>query len=152
MANTRRTFVLSLGASLLIVWLYFGFPPLGHGFLPATDGSALNALVKFIAMPLTLAIVAGGGLAAATSLASATEVEATREVERRKLARLAPAGIVWVVFVAAMAYPLGPLGNIAVLCAGGLGILRIAQNAIALGVFRASSGPAASAMGESLGS
>jgi hypothetical protein len=105
-----------------------------------------------VAIPLTLAIVAGGGLAAAGSLASANEVEATRETERRKLALLAPAGVVWVVFVASMAFPLGFIGNIVVVFASGLAILRILQNAIALGVFRSSSGAAASTMGETLGS
>ena len=152
MANTRRAFVLSLGLSLFTVWFYFGFPPLGHAVLPAADGSALNTVIKFVAIPLTLAILAGGGLAAAASLASTAEVEATRQTERRKLALLAPAGSAWVVFVAAMAYPLGPMGNIIVVCASGLAILRILQNTVALGVFRASSGPGASAMRESLGS
>jgi hypothetical protein len=152
MENTRRTFVLSLGASLFTVWFYFGFVPFGHGFLPTMDGSTLNTLIKLAAIPLILAIIAGGGLAAATALASPTEVEATRESERRKLGLAAPAGIVWVVFVASMAFPLGLLGNALVTCAGALAILRILQNAITLGVFRASSGSAASAMGQSLGS
>jgi hypothetical protein len=151
MENTLRAFILSLMASLFMVWLYFGFPPLGHGFLPPTEGSLLNTLIKIAAIPLTVTIIAGGG-AAATSLASATEVEATRQAERRKLALLAPAGVVWVAFVATMAYPLGPIGNAVVVCASVLAILRILQNAIALGVFRASSGSAESAMGRSLGS
>jgi hypothetical protein len=152
MENTRRAFLLSLGASLFTVWFYFGFPALGHGFLPAPDGSALNALIKIVAIPLTLAVIAGGGLAAASSLASATEVEATRATERRKLALLAPAGVVWVLFMASMAFPLALIGNIIVVCAGGFAILRILQNAKALGVFRASPGPEASAMRQSLSS
>ena len=152
MENTRRAFVLSLGASLFTAWFYFGFPPLGQGFLPTTDGSGLNTLIKIVAIPLTLAIVAGGGLAAAGSLASATEVEATRETERRKLALLAPAGVVWVVFVASMAFPLGPIGNAVVVGASVLAILRILQNAIALGVFRSSSGSADATVERSLGS
>jgi hypothetical protein len=152
MENTRWTCVLSLGISLLVVWLYFGVPPLSRGVLPAPDGSALNAAIAMAAMPLTLAILVGGGLAAAGALSSATEVEATRQAERRKVALQAPAGMVWVVFVAAMAYPLGPAGNIIVVCASVMAILRILQNAIALGVFRAASGPGAAAMDASLGS
>lgn len=152
MQNTRWTCVLSLGVSALMVWLYFGFPPLGHSFFPAPDGSALNTIVKMVAIPVTVAILAGGGLAAAGALASATEVEATREDERRKLALLAPAGIVWVVFVAAMTYPLGPIGNIVVVCVSVLAVLRILQNATTLGVFRGSSGSHASTVGQSLGS
>jgi hypothetical protein len=151
MENTLRAFILSLAASLFMVWFYFGFPPLGHALLPLAEGSLLNTLIKIAAIPLTATIIAGGGLAAATSLASATEVEATREAERCKLALLAPAGVVWVAFVATMAYPLGPIGNAVVVCASMLAILRIPQNAIALGVFRASSGSADAAMGESLG-
>jgi hypothetical protein len=150
MENTRWTWVLSLGASLLMVWLYFGFPPLGHGFLPAPDGSVLNTVVKMVAIPLTLAILAGGGLAAAGSLASGTE--ATGEGERHKLALLAPAGVVWIVFVAAMTYPLGPIGNIVVVCVCALAVLRILQNATTLGVFRRGSGSRASAVSQSLGS
>ena len=46
MANTLRTFVLSLVASLVLVWCYFGIPPLGLGFLPPADGRLLNALIK----------------------------------------------------------------------------------------------------------
>jgi hypothetical protein len=109
-------------------------------------------LVKIAAIPLTVAIIAGGGLAAATSLSSATEVEATREAERRKLALLAPAGVVWVAFVATMAFPLGPIGNAVVVCASVLAILRILQNAVALGVFRAYSSSADRAIERSLGS
>jgi hypothetical protein len=150
MEDTRWTCVLSLGVSLLMVWLHFGFPPLGHGFLPAPDGSALNAVVRMVAIPLTLAILAGGGLAAAGSLASGTEVPG--EGERHKLALLAPAGVVWVVFVSAMTYPLGPIGNIVVVCVSALAILRILQNAVTLGVFRRSYGSDASAAGQSLGS
>ena len=152
MQNTRRTFVLSLAASLLMVWLYFGLPPLGNGLLPAPDGSALNALIKFVAIPLTLAIIAGGGLAAASALASAPEVEATREAERRWIAPTAPAGIVWVVFVASMAFPLGLVGNSIVVCASGFAILRILHNVMTLGVFRATSASGDPAMGQSLGS
>jgi hypothetical protein len=86
----------------------------------------LNTLIKLVAISLTLA--------------SAVEVEATRDTKRRKLALLAPAGIVWVVFVASMAFPLGPIGNIVVVGASALAILRLLKNAIALGVFRAASG------------
>ena len=92
-----------------------------------------------MAIPLTLGIIAGGGLAAASALSCATDVEATREIERRKLALTTPAGIVWVVFVAAMAFPLGPVGNAIVVCASVLAVLRILQNALALGIFQASS-------------
>ena len=51
-----------------------------------------------------------------------------------------------------MAFPFGPIGNAVVVGASVLAILRILQNAIALGVFRASSGSADAAMAQSLGS
>jgi hypothetical protein len=152
MENTLRAFILSLVASLFMVWLYFGLPPLANGLLPPTDGSALNTLIKIVAIPLTLAIIAGGGLAAASSLSIATELDATREAERGKLALLAPAGVVWVAFVATMAYPLGSIGTAVVVLVSVLAILRILQNATTLGVFRASSGSADSAADRSLGS
>ena len=132
MENTRRSFALSLGVSLLAVWVYFGFPPLSLAAL--SEGTFFNTLAKIIAIPLTLAIIAGGGLAAAAALGSVTDDEATREIERRKLALAAPAGVIWVLFVGLMAFPLGPVGNAIVIGAGGLAVLRIVQNALTLGI------------------
>jgi hypothetical protein len=137
MGNTRRTFVLSLGVSLAAVWLYFGFPPFGQGAVPMTEGTLLNTLAKIVAIPLTLAIIGVGGLAAASALSCETDDTATREVERRKLALTTPAGIIWVIFVAAMAFPLGPVGNAIVVGASVLAVIRILQNAMALGIFQA---------------
>jgi|SRR5581483_8437692 len=135
MENTRRTFALSLGISLFAVWFYFGFPPFTQNVLPMADGTLVNTLTKIVAIPLTLAIIAGGGLAAASALGCETDDEATRESERRRLALTAPAGVIWVLFVAAMAFPLGFLGNVLVVGASILAIGRILQSAVALGIF-----------------
>lgn len=134
MDNTRRAFAVSLAVSFLAVWLYFGCPPLGPG--PMAEGTLANGLAKIVVIPLTLAIIAGGGLAAASALGSVTDKAATRESERRRLALTAPAGIIWIVFVAAMAFPLGLVGNVMVLGASALGVIHILRCAIALGIFQ----------------
>ena len=141
MRNTRRTFALSLAVSMLALWLYFGLPPFGPGSVPMTEGTMGNFLAKIIIIPLTLAIVGIGGLAAADALGSAPDSAAARQSERRKLAHATPAGIAWIVFVAGTAYPLGPVGNAAAICASALAIVHILRNAVTLGVFRASDAP-----------
>jgi hypothetical protein len=133
MENTRRTFALSVGVSLFAASLYFGFPPFN---LVPVEGGLLNTLAKIVAIPLTLAIIGVGGLAAASALSCETDDATTREAERRKLALTTPAGIVWVIFVAAMAFPLGPVGNAIVVGASVLAVIRILQNAMALGIFQ----------------
>jgi hypothetical protein len=138
MENTRRNFVLSLAMSLITVWLYFGFYPFSHTIFPMTEGAALNTLMQMAAIPLMLAIVVGGGLATASAITSAIESEATRKAERRKLALLAPPAVVWILFMAAMALPLGPVANVIVVCVSALAIMRILQNVASLGVFRSS--------------
>ena len=132
MENTRRNFALSLMASSITVWLYFGFYPFSHSVFPMVEGEALNTLMQVLAVPLMVAIVVGGGLAAARAL------DATLETERSKLALVAPPGIVWVVFMAAMAFPLGPVGNGLVAAAAAAAIMRILQNVIDLGTLRSS--------------
>lgn len=135
MGNTRRSFALSLGASVLAVWLYFGCPPFGPGPSSMTEGALWNILAKVAVIPLVLAILAGGGLAAARALGSLTGDAATLETERRTLALTAPAGITWIMFVAVMAFPLGPVGNVFVIGSSILAILLILRNALALGIF-----------------
>jgi hypothetical protein len=137
MDSTRRAFFLSLAVSLFTAWFYFGFPPLTQGILPMNEGTLVNTLIKIVAIPLTLAIIAGGGLAAAYALAIATDLGEIPDAERRKLALAVPAGIVWVVFVAMMAFPLGPVGNAIVVGASALAILRMLQNTFTLGVLNA---------------
>jgi hypothetical protein len=136
MASTRRNFVLSLAMSLIVTWLYFGFYPFGAAILPGTEGAALNTLMQIVAIPLTLAIIVGGGLAAASALASPIEDETAREAERRKMALLAPPAVAWIVFMAAMAMVLGRFAQISVVAVSALAILRIAQNMVRLGVLR----------------
>ena len=136
MKNARRNFMLSLAMSSITVWLYFGFYPYSHSIFPMTEGAVLNELMQMLAIPLLLAILVGGGLAAASAITSAIESEATRETERRKLALLAPPAVVWILFMAAMALPLGPVANGIVVCVSALAIMRILQNIVRLGVFR----------------
>jgi hypothetical protein len=141
MGSTRRTFALSLGVSALAVWVYFGLPPWTGLFASMDDGSVLNWLAKMLAIPLTLAIIAGAGLAAANALSSGGDVAADRDEERRRLALTAAPGSVWVAFVAAMAFPLGPVGNALVVAVAVLAVMRMLQNAVAAGVFRSSPEP-----------
>jgi len=136
MENTRRNFAVSLAVSMVLVWIYFGYPTLGGGPLPLAEGSLSNSLAKMAAIPLTLAIFGGGGLAAASALGDVADRATSREVHRRRLALTAPPGIAWIVLVAATAFPMGLLGDLAVLGAGALSIFDILRNTIVLGVFR----------------
>ena len=90
MENTRRNFAVSLAASMLAVWLYFGCPPLGPAPSPLAEGSLSNLLAKIAVIPLTLAIFGGGGLAAARALGEVSDDAAAREADRRLLALAAP--------------------------------------------------------------
>ena len=91
MESTRRAFFFSLAVSLFTAWFYFGFPPLTQGVLPMNEGTLVNTLIKIVAIPLTLAIIAGGGLAAAYALGIATDRRRnSRRPSGRKLALAGP--------------------------------------------------------------
>lgn len=132
MENTRRNFAVSLAVSMLAVWLYFGCPPLSP--TPLAEGSLSNILAKIVAIPLTLVILGGGGLAAASALGDVADKATPTEARRRLLALTAPPGITWIVLIAAMAFPLGLAGDAAVLGASALGVIDILRNTIALGI------------------
>ena len=136
MENTRRNFAVSLAASMLAVWLYFGCPPLGPAPSPLAEGSLSNLLAKIAAIPLTLAIFGGGGLAAARALGDVSDDAAAREADRRLLALAAPPGITWILMAAVTAFSLGPVGDTFVVVASTLAVIDILRNAWALGVFR----------------
>jgi hypothetical protein len=135
MDNMARTFALSLATSLALVWLYFGLDPLASATLPAPEGSVLNGLMKIVAIPLTLLIVVGGGLAACAALDDVADA-AGRVAQVRKIALCAPAGIVWIVFMATLVVPLGALGNVLVVGASLYAIVRIAQNVMSASAIR----------------
>jgi hypothetical protein len=57
------------------------------------------------------------------------------------LALTAPAGIAWIGFVALMALPLGPVGNVIVLGASALAVIHILRNAAALAILQDGGSP-----------
>src|ERR1700682_6504901 len=96
MSSLRATFWLSLIGSLGLVWLYFGFYPVGSSFLPAEDGTFVNTLMKIVAIPLVLAIIVGGGLAVARLSGIDPDDRLELEQNRRDFAMYGPPALVWI--------------------------------------------------------
>lgn len=92
--NRRIAFVASAIVSALLFWLYYGFYPLGtgSGIFPPAEGTLLNDVMRLVAIPLTLLLIVGGGIAVASALSD----HAADDRRRTVLAIVTPFGIPWV--------------------------------------------------------
>lgn len=101
----RRVFMTSALISAALLWLYTGLAPVGTsgGIFPPAQGTLLNEVMRIIALPLAVLIIAGGGVAALSAL------KAQEEGNDLMFAITAPPGILWVFFLVrlAMGMPAG---------------------------------------------
>lgn len=94
-ANYRGLYLASAAISLLLAWAYCGFYPLGmqYEYFPPQEGTLLNDVMRYIALPLTLLVMIGGALAAGNALA----IDSTAsENERKVFAFCAAPGMLWI--------------------------------------------------------